>query len=119
MRGGTGRVLRAIWTNIIEDFKSLEPLLAFATSNNISPDEFDMFHQLFGSDVTPESLVVRFLSGSGIPDEAKWADLTGDGQLQDMPSREEMGKLSFRPRMLTWAMTGSPHLPTGRMQVST
>ena len=118
MKGGTDRILSAIWTNIIDDFKSLEHLLTFVVNSNVPEDELATFHAQFGPDVSPESLVTQFLSGSGIPDEAMWADLTGEGQLQELPSRHDMDKPSFRARMLTWAMTGSPHLPTGPMQVS-
>lgn len=118
MKGGMENILRMIWTAVIEDFRSLQPFLTFVTSNDVSEDEMAAFHRLFGTDSSPEGLFIRFLSGTGIPDENKWAEITREGLLQDIPSREDMCKPSFRPRMFTLAMTGSLHLPKSSMQVS-
>ena len=109
MRGGLDKILRMVWRTIIDDFDSIEPFLAYVDDS--SEEDCTTFKNLFGPNVTPEDFVNNFLSGSGIPCEAEWTTITGGGRLQDIPSSEMLEKPSFRPRMLTWAMTGVPHLP--------
>ena len=60
--------------------------------------------------IRPQTILGRD-SGSGVPCEAEWTAITEGGRLQDIPSSDMLEKPSFRPRMLTWAMTGLPHLP--------
>ena len=49
MDGGMERILRMIWTAVIEDFNSLQPFLTFVTSNEVSEDEMIAFHGLFSA----------------------------------------------------------------------
>ena len=109
MSGGVQQILAMLWTALIQDVRTLQPYLNFV--ENASGDEMESFHNIFGQEVSPEKLILDFLSGSGVPDENKWAEIINEGQLQSIPSRDEMAKPSFRPKMLTWAMTGSSHLP--------
>ena len=87
MQGGTERILRQVWTSVIEDSNSLNTVLVFA--NKASDDEMAAFHRIFGADATPDGLIIRFLSGTGIPDETTWARLTDEGQLQELPDSED------------------------------
>lgn len=112
-----GKILRMVWKTVIDDFKTIEPFLVFVT--NSSEEDADLFRSMFGPDVSPEDLVTNFLAGTGVPSEVEWAAIIGSGKLQDVPPAAMLEKPSFRPRMLAWAMTGSPHLPTaGNLQVS-
>ena len=66
-----------IWKSVIYDFESLEPHLKFA--NDASEEEMLAFHNLFSPDVSPEDLIISFLSATGIPCERKWAEMTAGG----------------------------------------
>ena len=117
MWGGMDKILRMVWKTVVDDFKSIEPFLVFVI--NGSEGDLELFRNIFGPDSSPEVLVTNFLAGSGIPCEVEWASIIGSGKLQDVPSPAMLEKPSFRPSMLAWAMTGSPHLPTaGNLQVS-
>ena len=109
MRGGLDQILRMVWKTVIEDYKSLEPFLVLSTDT--TEEDEASFRSLYGPEVTPEDLIANFLAGSGVPCEVEWAAITGGGKLQDVPSSQMLEKPSFRPRMMAWAMTGSPHLP--------
>ena len=114
MRGGIQRWLRFVWTAVIEDFSILAPKLSFINRAN----ETDMvnFYRIFGMNTTPDSLFVDFLCGTGVPSEALWDTYVTEGLLQNVPTRSIMDRPSFRPQMLTQAMTGSTQLPSDKMK---
>lgn len=116
MQGGCRRLLRMIWTGIIENIGCLEPALVF--SNRSSASDMESFRLYFGTDATPEGLFKDFLSGVGIPSEETWDSYVTLGLLQNIPARADLDKAWFRPQMLTRAMTGSTQLPTDTMTVS-
>ena len=110
MRG----ICRLIWTTMIDSYESLASRLAFVNDGNT--DDMAAFHGLFGTETTPDMLFVSFLRGVGVPSEGAWNTYINEGLLEHVPNRAEMDNPSFRPRMLAWAMTGSPNISNDTMK---
>ena len=101
---------------MIGNYEDLASRLVFVNDGNTN--DMDSFHELFGTETTPDMLFISFLRGFGVPAEGTWDMYINEGLLEHVPNRAEMDSPSFRPRKLAWAMTGSPNISNDTLKES-
>ncbi|KAK6996211.1 hypothetical protein R3P38DRAFT_3628723 [Favolaschia claudopus] len=108
--GGTEFFLAHHWTSYISDFASLEPhMLITAPSPSALVSQFGARGVAF--DLEFEILLTQFLRESGNPcDPQVFEDAKPHFHPDVLNQLSNIDSPSFRPRMFSWAATGSPFL---------
>jgi hypothetical protein len=101
LEGGSEFLFSALWMSNITCYKDLEPYLAVKTENA----EVSNLLSSISPSTTFDSIIASFLSGSGIPCPNSFDEVRG--QFTTLVDLSTIGEPSFRPKLLTWASTGS------------
>ncbi|KAJ7160827.1 hypothetical protein C8R46DRAFT_1223166 [Mycena filopes] len=120
--GGSATYLSQTWTSIIHNFDSLRPHLLIRT---IAPDVLASIPGAATSSIPVASLDLRlileaFLSADGIPCPSLLTD-EDKGQFSELIPWDKIDSPAFRPMILCWSATGSPHVEsedTHRLEIS-
>ncbi|KAF8222466.1 hypothetical protein L208DRAFT_1322580, partial [Tricholoma matsutake] len=101
LEGGLEFLFSALWMSNITCYKDLEPYLAVNTADTEVAEHFSSICP----SMTFDSIITSFLSGSGIPCPNSFKEV--QGQFSTLVDLSTIGEPCFRPKLLTWASTGS------------
>ncbi|EMD30815.1 hypothetical protein CERSUDRAFT_78597 [Gelatoporia subvermispora B] len=105
--GGSDRLLNLLWTSHITSYDSIADIVEVRGAASLRTSHPSV--TISGTQHSIESLIIRFLQGSGVPCQAMWGEICSA-----LPPHIDLAQIdapAFRSRMFHLAITGADSVP--------